>query len=358
MTSLGSNPRVVQLARDLRLPTVGDCLEHLEKHALDHVWRIVKASPVAVTSLNCLRDLIADALSVNLRFIRSDEDISTIAEEFSASFPGLEITLNGEFLAGDTEGLLLPNPTPEPWERKYLAIIDARGARVSRAWFTSWHELTHLLVTPAQLSLQGLRRSPAEHEIRKDPVEQLVDHVAGQIAFWTPLFQPALDEQHSSRRDLEFADVERARLAAAPEASLFATAMAAIRLVRTPTLLVGVELALKAEERRRSSPQISFGFENMTPAATPKQRIVQCVPNAAARRSNLEIFRNMRVPISSVLHRVSQAVLDVDAAAYEDQSWWETSSGGNLAPLPLHVRATRRGSHVYGLISPLSRPLH
>jgi hypothetical protein len=331
---------------------------HLEKHALDRVWRIVKASLVPVTSLNCLRDLIADALSVNLRFIRSDEDISTIAKEFGASFPGLKITLNAEFVASDTEGLLLPNPTPEPWERKYLAIIDARGARASRAWFTSWHELAHLLVTPAQLSLQGLRRSPAEHEVRKDPVEQLVDHVAGQIAFWKPLFQPALDEHHSGRSALEFAEVERARLAAAPEASVLATAMAAIHLIRTPTLLVRVELALKADERRRSSSQISLDFGNIAPAAAPRLRVVQCVSNASARRTDLRIFRNMRVPARSVLHRVSEALIDIDAAAYEDQSWWETSSGGNLASLPLHVRAIRRGCHVYGLISPLTDVLH
>ncbi len=77
--------------------------------------------------------------------------------------------------------------------RRYLTIIDARGSRAARAYFTAWHEVAHLLLCPPkQMILEGFRRTPTDPLKRKDPLESAVDHIAGLLAFWEPLFKPAL----------------------------------------------------------------------------------------------------------------------------------------------------------------------
>jgi hypothetical protein len=88
---------------------------------------------------------------------------------------------------------LIDNPKPGKGGRDYLAIIDARGPRKARAYFTAWHELAHLLLyPPRQLVLEGCRRTPTDDAKQKDPVESAVDQIAGLLAFWEPLFMPAL----------------------------------------------------------------------------------------------------------------------------------------------------------------------
>src|SRR5437016_5796888 len=93
---------------------------------------------------------------------------------------------------------------------------------------------------------------------------------------------------------------ERARARATPEASRFATALASVRLCDVATCLVRVK---KAERRRLNSHQIDLGPEWEPEDPEAKVRLVEVVPNEAA-KSSLRIFKNMRVPPQSVLRRV------------------------------------------------------
>jgi hypothetical protein len=109
------------------------------------------------------------------------------------SYERLSPLLRAEFIKGDTEGLLIDNPKPGKGGRDYLVIVDARGPRKARAYFTAWHELAHLLLYPRkQAVFEGFRRAPTPEAKLKDPVESAVDHIAGLLAFWEPLFKPAL----------------------------------------------------------------------------------------------------------------------------------------------------------------------
>ena len=41
----------------------------------------------------------------------------------------------------------------EYWEREFVSVIDSRGSKASRVYFTKWHELAHLLTLIDQLRL-------------------------------------------------------------------------------------------------------------------------------------------------------------------------------------------------------------
>jgi hypothetical protein len=353
MGLLARNPKVVQLAKDLGLDWRGDCVAAIRRYALEQIERIIHESPIAVDSLATLQWLVADKFRVRIEVIVDESDIARIAAKYSDFDPLLRQRLAHEFTERSTEGITLERHEPDPRVFRYLAVVDARGDRFPRVYFTSWHELAHFLVYPSQLAFPGFRRTPASEEWAKDPVESVVDHVAGKSAFYAVLFQPALENAMANHGGLTFAAVDAAREVAAPTASLFASAIAAVSLVERPALFVVAEMALKAEEERfaRSSQQ-TFAFA--TAEIREKLRLSALVGNDAAATSTLAIRRKMRVPPDCVLTLAQQSVTDVTLSGLEDQASWETSRHGTLASVPLRVEAARRGRHVYGLISTLA----
>lgn len=350
MGQLARDPKVVQLAKDLGLNWRGDCLTEIREYAIGQVDVIERDSPIPIDDLDALRLIVADKFRVRLEFIRDDSDIDRMATEYSDFHPFLRRRLVLEFVHGSTEGITLEREEWDPRVFRFLAVIDARGDRAARAYFTAWHELAHLLVHPAQFPVPGFRRTPPLTEREKDPIESVVDHIAGRVAFYPPFFRPSLQRAMVDHGGLNFAAMEAARDAGAPTASLFATAMGSIQLVDTPSLFVTIDMGLRAEERRFSrGPQQTFDFATAT--VQEKLRVTTAAPNDVVATSELAIRRNMRVPAESVLSRAFTSAVDLTVGADEDQGWWETSRGGPLPTLPLRVEAARRGRYVYGLIS-------
>ena len=349
MVQLTHNPKVVQLAKDLGLDWRRDSLGAIREFAMREVERITRESPLPVDTLDALRWVVADKFRVRLEFIRANTDIERIASEHPDFHRQLRQRLVHEFLESATEGITLEREEWDPRRFRYLAVIDARDERASRAYFTAWHELTHLLVHPQQLRFPGFRRTPPHGELEKDPLESVIDHVAGRVAFYPSLFRDPLERAMKEHAGLTFAAIDAARAAAAPSASLFATATGSVNYAPAPTVLVTAAMGLKAAERRLSvSPQQAFEFAE--PAFEARLRVPAVVSNELVQGSKLAIRRNMRVPPDSVLMRAFESPTDTTLSADEDQAWWETSREGPLPAVPVKVEAIRRGRFVYGLI--------
>jgi hypothetical protein len=351
-SSAGYDPRVVQLTRSLGLPGRGDCFPQLRALALARIGQIVAQWPEPILSLDTLLQIVSSRLSVCLEYLRDDTDVERIARARGAYAPQLAETLRYEFLRGVTQGLLIEHIDPKPGDRRFLVVVDARGNRSARAYFTAWHEISHVLTTPPQLEFKLFRRSPAEEEVRKDPVESAVDHVAGSIAFYEPIFGPALARAHENGRGLTFGVIESARDAVAPSASLYAATVAAVRLQPEPLCFVRAESRLKpAEMRKLRSTQQELGLGLRPDGVVPKLRLVDVIANDAAGTSRLRLHEHLRVPASSVLSKVYDEHLVGEYEAEENQSSWETSAGGPLPAVALHVLGSRRGNSVYALIA-------
>ncbi len=305
-----------------------------------------------VGDLDTLRRFVANKFRVKIEQITRDADVDRIEAEYRGFHPALPERLRLEFLKGRTEGITLERDGHDPIQFQFLVVVDARGERSVRAYFTAWHEIAHFLVHPPQLAFPGFRRVLTSTEIDKDPVEAVVDHVAGRLAFYPPLYEPLIAQAIKDTGGFSFRAIDVARESAAPSASLFASAIGSLPYAPRPTLLVSVDMALKKSEVRSiASRQNSFDFAQ--PSATAKLRVVSAAPNDRAQASRLAVRRYMRVPERSVLTRAYEEGNDVELEQNEDQSWWETSSNGPLPPERLHVHAVRRGRFVYGLIAAL-----
>lgn len=329
MKGITQHPKLRQLARDLHIADDGDCLATLRDHAISTVERLSASWDLETT--DDLRLLVADHLSVKLEFLYSDEDVDAVAEKYKHVESHFRRLLRAEFLKSDTEGLLIDNPKPGKGGRDYLAIIDSRGQRAIRSYFTAWHELAHLLLYPRkQLVLEGFRRTPAENHTTKDPVESAVDHIAGYLAFWEPLFAPALSKV--ARGDLTFRAIESAAAAVAPGASLQAACLAAVRAWELPTAFLVGQISPK---RDGSAPRLR----------------VQIIANQAARDAGCVVRNNMRIPAESILSRTFNDPLGRSLSREEDQSWWDVSGGGPLPSLSWQVQSEKHGPVVYGLLT-------
>jgi hypothetical protein len=349
MSRLDQHPRVVKLAHDLGLRGRGNWVSHIREFALRRVATLVSGFPVE--SLEALRLTIANRLRMKIEFVRTDADLDRIAEEHGRFHPAFGQLLRDEFLSRETEGITLEREDAKPGAFRFLAIIDARGQRAGRAYFTAWHEVTHVLLHPEQLAFPGFRRAPTPAMIEKDPVESVVDVVAGQVSFYEPLFKPTLERVLQSEGALSFGAIETVRALAAPSASLYATATACVHYASAPTLFVSVEMALKKDQARTiASGQQLLEFVK---EPRPSLRVTAVVPSEAVSSSQIKIRRNMRVPQHSVLARAHRSASDVTIVGEEDQASWETSTGGPLPSAELRVEAARRGRYVYGLIAPL-----
>lgn len=329
--------------------THGDCVATIRQFALDRVRSIVASAAIPVDSLVTLRHVIAHQYRVRLEFLRTRDDIDAIAARNPDFHSALVPRLKQEFLNDTTEGITLEREYDDAHKPRYLAVADARGERAARAYFTAWHELTHLVLHPTQLAFPGFRRS--QPDVTKDPLETVVDHVTGYLAFYDPLFRPILDP---AIRDhgLTFRALEAARAPIDPMPSLLASATACLRMQDSPMLLVKAEMALKRGEHRfRQSGQQSFDF---APGPIAKLRAVTVHPNALAHAAGLAIRPNMRVPVESVLYQAIESPTEDDITADEDQCWWESSAMGALPQLPIRVHATRRGQYVYAFVTAMA----
>src|SRR5208337_4775857 len=105
---------------------------------------------------------------------------------------------------------------------RYVAVIDCRGRKLARRFFTRWHEIAHRLTTHAD-SGEPVYRS--EH----DPVGRLMDAIAGHIGFYGPLFEPVFVAAHSGKELLTFETVEAVVREGFPDASIQATLFACCR---------------------------------------------------------------------------------------------------------------------------------
>jgi hypothetical protein len=340
-----------RLANEIGLSFSGSPSEALRNHTYERV-REVASTFGDVDKLDHLLELVANSLKVDLRFVRTDQDIHRIASTFKGTS---EITggyLRNKLNEAGTEGMLALHPGRESQGFEYLAIIDARADKLFRAYFTAWHEVVHVIITPHQLKEGEVRRTPPR-EKRSEPEEILVDQSAARVAFFERIFRSSLKRAIDREGVMSFAAIESAVEGSMdgdfdiPEPSLFASARACLRVVKRPACLLQVETMLKKKEKEKiESPQNDlFGFD-----FEPKPRVANLYKNEQG--ATLEIQKNMRVPTDSVIFRVHRPGSAKEREVqFENQSQWETSSEGALAPQPLTVSAVRRGSYTYGFLT-------
>ena len=336
--TLSKSPQIYRLAQDLRLrikPT-DDPVAAL----LSHCERQIKSMLEGVTdcyTLAQLLDWVANKVSTSFEMIASDEALSLVQSKYVAQSEMGFVALDQE-LSGECFGITFKRSNREPWEPQYVSVIDSRGEKAARVYFTKWHEIAHLLTQTDQMRLVFRRtHSSVNHH---DPEEQLMEVIAATVGFYEPLVHRFIDDE------ISFDAIENLRAKLCPEASKQSALINFPKRWISPVVLIRAELGFKKDEEAR----LNQGAFDFTDTAQAVLRAVHVTPNELARKSGLMIHQNMRVPVKSIIHTVFDQSLTYGESE-EDLSWWE-SHGKALCPYPIKVKARRTFNGVDALIIP------
>jgi hypothetical protein len=336
-TSLKRNYKIHALAGDLGVRVSDDPVREILKFCDKRVRRFFRDFPYCSTLAELL-EIVASKLGTKFEEIPSDDDLEEVRARYLRQGEKGFATLQEE-LSDRVFGITFRRTSKKPWELPFVSVIDCRGDKRLRSYYTKWHELGHLLILTDQMRLTFRRTHFGLDE--KDPEEALVDVIAGAFGFLPELVRPLAKGEPS------FEKIEELRMKLCPEASQQASLIGIVRAWPTSCILLQAQLALKRGETRGLA-QRSSGFRIEPTAAL---RAVQISPNDAARTSALMIFPNIRVPERSVIYRVFSEKID-EAEAKENLSWWESSDGTQLPDADVFVQARSAWDGVQALITP------
>lgn len=289
-------------------------------------------------TLSSMLNWVAARVGTTFEAIESDESLQDVKRKFLDRKEKLFAALEDELATADDFGVTLQLQNREPREPAYVSVIDCRGDKASRAYFTKWHEIAHLLTLTAQGRL-AFRRSHSSNE-SQNPEERLMDIIAGRFGFYPPIVQKSIKDEIA----FDVIDVLRDQLC--PEASFQASLINFTKFWPTPCILISAEMRLKKAEEASLAQQTLFYSEG--PQA--RLRAGKVTFSNPARETGFTIHKNMRVPEQSVISRVFHEDIPYDEA-YENLSWWE-SRGRHQPECPILVKAKRTFDTVEALIIP------
>ena len=125
---------------------------------------------------------------------------------------------------------------------RFVAVVDCRGTKRRRGFFTRWHEIAHRLTTHSesrieQQSTPELLALPVFRQ-EDDPIERLMDDIAGELGFYHRLFLPALEMLTDRDRGVTWQTIDTLRDLHFPTASFHATLTSAVLRSTRPIAFV------------------------------------------------------------------------------------------------------------------------
>lgn len=344
--NLNQEPDVVRLANSLGLYGNQRPADAVVDYCLQKVgeW-INEFGPV--DSLTQLEKIVCNKLRLKLEYVENHADYVRVLDTYRKKG---EDVIQGllDQLDHATFGAVFERRNWTARDRdRYVAVIDCRGAKRHRRFFTKWHEIAHILTLRRQLEFVLLRDTKV-----KKPEERLMDLIAARVGFYPTIFQRAFRAELEAYGRFDFGLVQRVRDNVCPEASFESALNASHEAYDRPCLLVRVNYGLsKAEQNSMADRQTSFLDEEQP---IPVLRAVSARGNSAARRAGLHLHHNMRVPAGSHLYRAFQERhLDVDYSHVqrrENLNVWQHSDGRGLAPRELSIHTCVQNEAVLALM--------
>lgn len=348
MSRLDFEPAVIGLARELDLSGNGPPVEAVHASCRERIDRWV-AEVGGVEDVGELEAVVAGRLQLVIEEVWSEADFERLKAGYAVGMREIVFaSMKMQFEDDATYGMLVKRRNAAPDDPDlYVAVIDCRGKKAARRFFTRWHEIIHRMTTDADPDKPRFRSA-------KDPIEQLMDEIAGRVGFYEPIFVPALQAAMRGRPRLSFEVADEVIRRAFPTASFQATLRACTAVMETPVILVEAAIAHKAAVLRRiNNPTLSM-FDEDEPAG--QLRVVTVVRNGAAKQHGFDIPTKMRVPASCVIASCFEGAAREHLTGREDLFSWEESGGSRLPTCEVSIEAKKIQDRVIALVQPMNSP--
>ena len=356
MTRLDREPEILRLAHELKAdlrngPVAG--IVHVCHRKLRSWIRELGREPATIAELE---QLVCQKLRLVFEEIFSDSDLEQVIRKYVAAgehvFAMLKADLDAKTFATLIERHCATAASPD----RYVAVIDCRGEKLYRRFFTRWHEIAHLLTLTRQLDLPFHRSTT-----NKSPLERLMDVVAGEVGFHSEIIDPEMTEELKRVGYLSFAGVERIRIAVCSDASFTSTLNTCVK--RWPKDVALIEAGMgykKAEHDAMNSPQLSFIPKDVPEA---QLRVLSVQFSDVARATRFRIDRNMAVPAESIVYQAFFGISGLhiklsSAPDSEDLEIWRHSNGESVGRGRMLVEVRQSGDRLLALVQPDRRKPH
>jgi hypothetical protein len=346
MAKLKDNYKIIRLCRDLKIKKKKDPVTSIREYCVDKIEQII-ADYNSEINLKNLLDIVASFLGIEFKEIHTDAAIKEISEEYLSKKEIKFADLEDEF-TDETDAVLIERRNAKEWEKKFIAVIDCRGLKKYKEYFSKWHEIAHVLCMPPQRNLPIYYRTTIQ---KKEPQEKLMDIVASDFAFYSPLFLPELNAKLKIHKKLSFELIDELRSEVCPSASRHATIYAAVSKAKIPAIFLVAKLGLKKdEERQLESSQLSL---IKSEPIVEKLRVKEVHVNSVAKKEGLLVHKNMEIPANSIISKIHLNGQKGDSVhAKENLNWWKHSKG-KLSDCRIKVEALKSGESVLVLIQPI-----
>jgi hypothetical protein len=323
MNRLNRHYEIHELAAAVGLGHPRDPVGAIRDFCVEKVRRTAAAAG-GISGIEALEQRLCRELNAEMIPVWQDSDLPAISARFAGEGDPVFLCLAGQFDEQTYATLIRRNKPDRHGQARFVAVIDCRGRKAPRRFFSRWHELAHLLTRPPGPEAP-LHRSTA----CQAPTERLMDLIAADIGFYDPLFRPVFQEELVREGRLRFPVIERVRQRFCAEASFQATMSACVTRLEAPLIFLEAGFGFtKAEEDQ-------FDREPV-PSRRPKPslRVLKVIRNDAARRAGFHIPLNMKVPDTSLLHALyfhrGEGGPAVATEAIEDLRSWKHADGSAL----------------------------
>lgn len=322
---LDSCVEVTNLARQLDIDT-NNAVEGLLAFCDQRIRSFIHKFKNCET-LSGLLEVSAQECGTRFEVIDSGRALDAMVAKYVARNESAFAILEQEFMRG-VLGITLRLQAPQPWELPFVSVIDMRGDRRYRAYFTKWHEIAHLLLLADNKKTVFHRN----HYIgtTTDAEEALVDLVAGRCAYC-----PALIAPHATS-EISFHEIDRLRMRLCPESSKQAARLGFTAAWPSACILLECRIAAPSSG---NSPH-------------PPLRATSVMANEAARSIGVTFPPLVSVPARSVISHTFGHIGKAGRAV-ENLSWWLSNRGGNLPSRQVRVEALGRSGAVDALLIPI-----
>jgi len=290
MRALDRCDEVRGLAAAMGVSAAGGLVAGLLAHCRSRVGRwVVEAG--AVGSIDDVERVVCNRLGLVIEEAWTDADLVGICGRYVSQGEPVFGCLWAQFDVGTYAVLIRCRSVVGTGAEQHVAVIDCRGEKRHRRFFSRWHEIAHMMMMPPSVESPVHRSGGGQ-----SAVERLMDMIAADLGFFEPVFGPVLAAEVKSAGGLSFAGVERVRRVYCPRASYESTLHACVdRLGKAAMILeVGFDGDAGGVGCFPAGVNRDGGLRN-------ELRVLKSVSNAEARGIGLMVWRNCRVPGNSVL---------------------------------------------------------
>ena len=343
MHALADHPQIVSLALSLGLP--GDRpVEEVKAFCVGKVKKLIGKRKFP-DSIEEIERIVCEKLNVTIVEVWNEDDVDKVIECYARQHKDPIFATIRHELRDDTFATLIRRKNrPGESGTHFVAVVDCRGDKYHRRFFTRWHEIAHVLTMVDQWELP-LHRSTSN----KDALETMMDIIAAEIGFFDPLFVPQVIS-HFGDGPLTIPGVAKLREAYSDTASFQATLNACAQAFPQSVIVLEAELGYKKAELQ----DLEQGY--LLPGERPiaKLRVTSSKGNQAAASLGMTIPLRMRVPAKSVITKALQFGPSLGPFhAIENLDMWSASNGRTLPSQRIWVEAKAIPNGVFAVITAL-----